>query len=120
MLSSPLSRNLHCEYNAIIMSPENNAYVQVRGGQQGEHRQISTYLHLQHCLGPGVPSVHLISLPDNRCLLTLDTNQHIHQQVGSQQYLATRRCLIKFGNHTMFLPSTVPVARCRCPRCRGR
>ena len=45
MLSSPLSRNLHCEYNAIIMSPENNAYVQVRGGQQGEDRQISTYLH---------------------------------------------------------------------------
>ena len=84
MLNFPLSRNLHCEYNAIIMSPENNAYVQVREARRGYlHIYIST---LQHCLGPGVPSLHLISLPDNRCLLSLDTNQHIHRQVGSEQY----------------------------------
>ena len=103
MLNFPLSRNLHCEYNAIIMSPENNAYVQVREARRGYLHisiYISTYLHLhiytyistlQHCLGPGVPSLHLISLPDNRCLLSLDTNQHIHRQVGSLQYAATRR-----------------------------
>ena len=42
MLSSPLSRNLHCEYNAIIVSPENNAYVQVRGGKA----RIDRYLHI--------------------------------------------------------------------------
>jgi len=52
-----------CEYNEIIISPENNAYV-------------------QHCLGPDVPSVHIISLPDNNCLQTLDTNNHIHSQIA--------------------------------------
>ena len=45
MLSSPLSRNLHCEYNAIIMSPENNAYVQVRGGKA----RMDRYLHIYDC-----------------------------------------------------------------------
>ena len=43
MLSSPLSRNLHCEYNAIIMSPENNAYVQVRGGKARMDRYLDIY-----------------------------------------------------------------------------
>lgn len=29
-----------------------------------------------------MPSTHIFSLPDNKCVLTLDTNSHIHRQLA--------------------------------------
>ena len=39
--------SLTCEWAEVILSPANTAY-------------------LLHCLGPGVPSSHVFSLPDNK------------------------------------------------------
>ena len=39
--------SLTCDWAEVVMSPANTAY-------------------LLHCLGPGVPSSHVISLPDNK------------------------------------------------------
>ena len=52
-----------CEYNEVSVSPDMTGYV-------------------QQCLGPHVPSTHIFSLTDNRCLVTLDTNTHIHRQLA--------------------------------------
>ena len=43
---------------------------------------LSLFLSSQQCLGPDVPSTHVFSLPENRCLVTLDTNSHIHRQLA--------------------------------------
>ena len=82
-------RTLDCEYNEIIISEENNAYVQVSRWHP-HPKTIKIVLSknhykiiFQHCLGPGIPSVHIVSLPDNTCLTTLDTNEHVHYQVTS-------------------------------------
>ena len=47
-----------CQYSRVSLSPDQSAY-------------------LQHCLGPHIPSSHVFSLPDNKCVATLDTNQHL-------------------------------------------
>ena len=49
--------------------------------KEGNDRAL-TVLSCQQCLGPEVPSTHIFSLPDNKCLMTLDTNSHIHRQVA--------------------------------------
>ena len=45
--SSACVSGLACEWAEVVMSPANTAY-------------------LLHCLGPGVPSSHVFSLPDNK------------------------------------------------------
>ena len=50
--------SLDCHYTNTIMAPDLSAYI-------------------LHCLGPDIPSSHVISLPHNKCLKTLDTNQHL-------------------------------------------
>ena len=69
-----------CEYNEVSVSPDLTGYVQVTLSDSIRVCYLS--LCSQQCLGPDVPSTHIFSLPDNRCLVTLDTNRHIHHQLA--------------------------------------
>ena len=64
-LSSPdCLASLDCHYSHTILAPDLSAYI-------------------LHCLGPEVPSSHLFSLPDNKCIRTLDTNQALRSVVST-------------------------------------
>ena len=59
-----------CQYSRVSVSPDQSAY-------------------LQHCLGPHIPSSHVFSLPDNACVRTLETNQHL-RSAQQHKHLRTR------------------------------
>ena len=76
---SPPRPVVDCEYNEVSVSPDLTGYVQVRHVQYYSRLTVSP---AQQCLGPGVPSTHVFSLPESRCLVTLDSNSHIHHQLA--------------------------------------
>ena len=47
--------------------------------------------YLLHCGGPGGPSSHVFSLPDNKCVASLDTNTHILAAMARSSMPATRQ-----------------------------
>ena len=76
----PVRPRVSCEYNEVSVSPELTGYVQVRSVTLTILQSLSQ--SSQQCLGPDVPSTHIFSLAENRCLMTLDTNTHIHHQLA--------------------------------------
>ena len=76
----PVRPRVSCEYNEVSVSPELTGYVQVRSVTLTILQSLSP--SSQQCLGPDVPSTHIFSLAENRCLMTLDTNTHIHHQLA--------------------------------------
>ena len=55
--------SIPCTYNEITLAPDQSAY-------------------LQRCLGPGLPTTLLFSLPDNTCLAVLDSNTRLAATVA--------------------------------------
>ena len=68
-----------CDYSENIISPGFDAYVQV--GRYHNSNSLIRIFPPQHCLGPGIPSTHVFSLPGNTLIWTMDTNTRIQQQV---------------------------------------